>query len=27
VETSGSIEIEKSRIVGRFDKRNHNPFM
>jgi len=27
VETSGSIEIEKIRIVVRFDKRSHNPIL
>ena len=27
VETSGSIEIERSRIVVRFDKRSHNPIL
>jgi len=27
VETSGSIEIEKNRIVVHFDKRSHNPIL
>jgi hypothetical protein len=27
VETSGTIEIEKHRIVVRFDKRSHNPIL
>jgi hypothetical protein len=27
VETSGSIEIERDRIVVRFDKRSHNPIL
>jgi hypothetical protein len=27
VETSGTIEIEKDRIVVRFDKRSHNPIL
>jgi hypothetical protein len=27
VETSGTIEIERDRIVVRFDKRSHNPIL